>query len=90
MKNSTDPQSHRFVIVYRTETREIADAAVVWRGWVERVPDPRQIEAEQAEGQRLGFHALDELPGLIRALMDQSGAQQRPAKGKTPDRRPQS
>jgi len=63
-------QSHRFVVVYRLEAREIAEAAEVWRGWVERIPDPRQrAEAGQTD-ERLGFQNLDELPGLIARLME--------------------
>jgi hypothetical protein len=62
-------RSHRFVVVWRAETREIASAAEVRRGWVERVPDPRAQAAGEAAAQRVGFHQLDELPAVIARLI---------------------
>ncbi|MFV0385051.1 hypothetical protein [Paracoccus sp. (in: a-proteobacteria)] len=64
--------SHRFVVVYRRETREISGAVEVWRGWIERIPDPRQrVEEGQTEG-RLGFNELAEIPGLMMQLIDEA------------------
>ncbi|WP_372571757.1 hypothetical protein [Ruegeria jejuensis] len=77
MSHARHTQSHRFVVIYRCEPREIAGAAEVWRGWVERIPDPRQrAEAGQTE-ERLGFHELQELPALITRLMDEATAHDR-------------
>lgn len=69
MKHLTATQSHRFVLVFRNETREISDAEPVWRGWIERVPDPRQREIARQSEERLGFQSLDEIPVLIERLI---------------------
>ena len=84
MTRGSAPKTHRFVVVYRMEAREIAGAAEVRRGWVERVPDPRALEAGEAERERLGFQALAELPDLIARMIDKAEAPARAA----PDRRP--
>ncbi|MGI9507416.1 MAG: hypothetical protein ACR2RE_30605 [Geminicoccaceae bacterium] len=76
-------QSHRFVLVYRMESREIEGAADVWRGWIERVPDPRQREHGQQTEDRLGFHDLSELPGLVETLISRSET----ASASTPSKR---
>ena len=72
------------MVVYRTEVREIEGAAEVRRGWVERVPDPRALDAGDAERERLGFQALDELPALIARMINKAEAPARAAA----DRRP--
>jgi hypothetical protein len=78
------PHAHRFVVVYRIETREIPGAAEVRRGWVERVPDPREVEAGEADRSRFSFQALSDLPALITRMIDEVEAR-RPDAG---DRRP--
>ena len=55
MKTRQPPQSHRFVVVYRNEHREIEGAADIWRGWVERIPNPRQRELERQRAVRPAF-----------------------------------
>lgn len=71
--------SHRFVVVWRSELREIACAAEIRRGWVERVPDPRALVAGKGPAQRVGFHQLDELPDVIAQLIDDAeGPRRRP------------
>ena len=77
--------AHRFVVLYRTETREIKGAAEVRRGWIERVPDPRRLEAGESEHLRLGFQALDELPGLIARMIHEVEARDPGAKDRRPD-----
>ncbi len=67
-------QSHRFVVVFRNEIREIENAAEVWRGWVERIPDPRQREIGRQDDDRLDFQSLEELPALIGRLIARSNA----------------
>jgi hypothetical protein len=75
------PKAYRFVVVYRAETREIEGAAEVRRGWIERVLDPRSLDAGIGQ-QRLGFHTLAELPGLIARMIEAAEATD------TKDRRP--
>lgn len=73
MPNFRQNPSHRFVVVYRCERREIDGAADVWRGWIERIPDPRQrVEDGQSE-DRLGFHDLKEVPALMTRLIKDAG-----------------
>lgn len=72
MKTTAETQSHRFVVVYRNEAREIENAAEIWRGWIERIPYPRQRESDQQVEDRLGFQTLEELPLLITRLMERS------------------
>lgn len=73
MPSSRHRPSHRFVVVYRCEAREIDGAAEVWRGWVERIPDPRQrVEDGQSE-ERLGFTDLAEVPELMTRLIEDAG-----------------
>ena len=78
-----EPQirAYRFVVVYRGEPREIATAGEVWRGWIERIPDPRSQAAGVELEERLSFQDLGDLPRLIRRLMDrrdQATDQRRP------------
>lgn len=74
VNNAQKHQSHRFVVVYRSENRELENAAEIWRGWVERIPDPRQRELDKQNTERLGFQALSDLPHLIEELMDRAAA----------------
>ncbi|MCH8168594.1 MAG: hypothetical protein IIC03_11805 [Proteobacteria bacterium] len=77
MARDRQQKSYRFVVVYRCEPREIPGAAGEWRGWVARVPDPRERETQGSEETRRGFLELEELPGAIRKLMgDQAEAPQ--------------
>lgn len=77
MARDRQQKSYRFVVVYRCEPREIPGAAGEWRGWVARVPDPRERETQGSEEPRRGFLELEELPGAIRKLMgDQAEAPQ--------------
>lgn len=69
MSRPSHPQSHRFVVVFREEAREIPQAAGVWRGWIEKVPDPRALDMGEASAPRLGFSALTEVPDLMLRLM---------------------
>lgn len=69
--------SHRFVVVWRCEAREIVGAAKVWRGWIERIPDPRQRFEDGQTEERLGFNDLDEVPERIRALIEDAGQSDR-------------
>jgi len=71
-------KSHRFVVVWRAERREIADAADVWRGWVERIPTPRQGASGQ-EAERIGLQALHDLPDAILSLIERTAAPRRAA-----------
>jgi hypothetical protein len=64
--------SYRFVVVFRREAREIAGAAEVWRGWVERIPAPDESGPAEAGSNRLGFCDLAELPESILTLIDRS------------------
>lgn len=86
MQRAMHPQAHRFVVVYRVEAREIDGAAEVRRGWIERVPDPRGLEAGENEHARRGFQALSELPGLIAGLIEE--AESRPQDKSNPRSRP--
>ena len=61
--------SHRFVVVWRAEDREIEGADLVWRGWVERIPDPRQRAEKGQTSERVGITDLDEVPDGIRSLI---------------------
>lgn len=72
MNTRQPPQSHRFVVVYRNEHREIEGAADIWRGWVERIPNPRQRELERQREDRLDFRNLSDLPHLIEMLIRRS------------------
>ncbi len=69
MQRPTQTRSHRFVVVYREEAREIAQATGIWRGWIEKVPDPRALDAGNTPPARLGFVALTEVPDLMTRLM---------------------
>lgn len=69
VETSPPPRSHRFVVVWRAEAREILGAAPVERGWVERVPDPRADEASGGRRDRQGLVRLEDLPGVIEAMM---------------------
>ena len=85
MARATQPRTHRFVVAYRIEAREIDGAEEVRRGWIERVPDPRAAEAGDSERDRLGFRALADLPGLIEGMIEKVEAPARPtAKGRPP------
>jgi hypothetical protein len=66
------------------ELREIAGAAEVRRGWVERVPDPRGLAAGEAERERLGFQTLAELPDLIARMIEKAEASARPGDYRRP------
>jgi len=70
LASATEVHSHRFVVVFRREAREIAGAPEVWRGWVERVPAPGELPPDQSGANRIGFRELAELPALIRTLID--------------------
>ncbi len=82
MPRASASRSHRFVVVWRAETREIASAGEVRRGWVERVPDPRGQAAGEATVHRQGFQRLDELPAVIARLIADAEAdgEARPAR----------
>lgn len=69
MENAAHSRNHRFVVVWRAESREIAGAAPVERGWVERIPDPRSVEAEGGRRDRQGLVRLGDLPEVIEAMM---------------------
>ena len=69
----TKVQSHRFVVVYRAESREIDGAAAIWRGWVERIPDPRQREMDRQKPDRIDFRDLTDLPDHMSTLMARAG-----------------
>lgn len=77
MSHGRPHPSHRFVVVWRREAREIAGAAEVWRGWVERIPDPRQRVEDGLKEDRVGINALDEVPDRIRELIDEAGQSDR-------------
>lgn len=83
---SAQSRTHRFVVLWRFEAREIAGAAEVRRGWIERVPDPRAQEAGAERPERVGFSDLGELPALIARMIDDVDAAPGAA-GQTPDRR---
>ncbi|MEQ9260806.1 MAG: hypothetical protein RIG84_17095 [Roseovarius sp.] len=91
MTSSANPggpaQSHRFVLVYRSETREIEGAATIWRGWVQRVPNPRQREMDMQTDDRVDFRDLAEVPELLELLMTRAGTPEE-AKPSTRRRRP--
>jgi hypothetical protein len=74
MQRPAQTRSHRFVVVYREEAREIAQAEGIWRGWIEKVPDPRSLENGNATPMRLGFVAVSEVPDLMLRLMQQPPA----------------
>lgn len=69
MQRPLHTRSHRFVVVYREEAREIAEAEGVWRGWIEKVPDPRAADAGDGAPVRLGFVTVAEVPALMLRLM---------------------
>ncbi len=60
--------SHRFVVLYRREPREIDGASEQWRGWVSRVQAPGEEAGAGAE-QRVCFRELSELPAAVEALI---------------------
>lgn len=72
MASANELQSHRFVVVFRREAREIEGASEVWRGWIERVPAPGEPAPNEAGANRIGFGELAELPALIRTLIDRA------------------
>jgi hypothetical protein len=83
---ASQPRTHRFVVVYRAEAREIDGADEVRRGWVERVPDPRAADAGDTERDRSGFRMLTELPELIESMIEKvEGGSSRPTKGRPPE-----
>lgn len=84
MQRRLHTQSHRFVVVYREEAREIAEAEGIWRGWIEKVPDPRALDAGEGAATRMGFSALTEVPDLMLRLMQPGTI----TPGATTDRRP--
>ena len=67
-----DVHSYRFAVVYRKESREIAGAGEVWRGWVERLPAPAERGRAGKRARRINFKDLSELPGLIRTLIEEA------------------
>lgn len=71
MARDRQQKSYRFVVVYRCEPREIPGAAGEWRGWVARVPGPREREMKRTEEMRRGFLELEELPAAILKLMEE-------------------
>lgn len=82
MKQTARSRTYRFIVVYRIEEREIDGAEEIRRGWVERVPDPRN--ATDAETTRVGFHDLGSLPGLIDKIVETAEAETPPkANGRT-------
>ena len=67
-------ESHRFVVLYRREPRELHERngpTEEWRGWVSRVPDRVELVRGVKE-ERLSFRALQDLPDLIRMLVEQA------------------
>ncbi|WP_344848126.1 hypothetical protein [Celeribacter arenosi] len=80
--------SHRFVVVYRAENREIHGAATIWRGWIERIPDPRQREMDRQKPDRIDFRDLTDLPRHIETLIERSDPPPASTQGKTSRRRP--
>ncbi len=63
---------HRFVVVWRREPREIEGAASEWRGWVARVPDPRQREQTEQREERIAIRSLEDASGAMRMLIEKS------------------
>lgn len=61
--------SHRFVVLYRREPREIRGAREQWRGWISRVQSPEE-QAAGVEERRVWFHQLSELPEVIETLIN--------------------
>jgi hypothetical protein len=49
--------------------RSPRDSAGVWRGWIEKVPDPRALDQGEASVTRMGFLALTEVPDLMLRMM---------------------
>jgi hypothetical protein len=63
---------YRFVVIYMHEAREIPGAPEIWRGQVTYVsssPPGGEI------GSRAAFTTLEELPGILRSLLQASGVQ---------------
>jgi len=64
--------TYRFVVIYMHEAREIPGAPEIWRGHVTYVsssPPGGEI------GSRIAFTTLEELPGVVRTLLQASGVQ---------------
>lgn len=58
----------RFVVLLRGEPRDRAGTQAQWRGWITRVPDATEL-ASGFEPQPIAFGTIDELPGIIRSVM---------------------
>jgi hypothetical protein len=86
MPDHRPAQSHRFVIVWRLEPREIEGAAEVWRGWVERIPDARQREERGERQDRVGLSRLEDLPEQIAKLIARTGPSARDEHPASPSR----
>ena len=63
--------SARFICAYRREKSDgPLEGDAEWRGWIARVPDAGgQRPAEPAQKW---FRSLDELPALMRAMLEES------------------
>ncbi len=82
MISKTEPHiSHRFVVLYRREPREIGGAADEWRGWVQRVPEPTE-DVSADEGDRIWFGDLKELPGAVQSLIERIRPEEGPGRKK--------
>lgn len=73
MPHFEPPVSHRFVVLYRREPREINGASEQWRGWVSRVQSARE-QAAGVEEQRVWFQELSELPAVMEKLIRDADA----------------
>jgi hypothetical protein len=76
--------TYRFVVVYVHEGREIPGAPEVWRG---QVTDVSSAPPAGEVASRASFNALEELPGILRGMLQTAGARfpVEPAAGKGKD-----
>ncbi len=61
---------HRFVVAYIQDAQEFEHPASEGRGWVTRVLGGSQ--RDEGMGERISFSELDELPDILRRLIERS------------------
>jgi len=65
--------SARFIFTYRREKSDGPIGEEEWRGWVARVPNTGE-DRPLSKPEQKWFRSLDELPGLLRAMLNEPDA----------------
>lgn len=63
--------NHHFVVRYWREPQNIDNPTEVWRGKVSQILQPLETE-RGIKGMRIAFHDLQELPAIIRSMIEQA------------------